>query len=286
MSIVVVFAHPVAEQTRNLGWNEPIPVGRHRHGRTFVNVKGRSSELNGETNDVTLTAWVEWEHYARADLLSPAIEKHHAPTRVAYPFLGPTRRQVHNTDPVVFDGPFVYNLCRQGRYPLLRTLESGDLILFGGRSSEGFLLDTVFVVGSRSEYLHSAAVADETVRRVSVEPLCDPLNVQDVRDKFSSNHDHTGLNLSQFGWYTGATPATAVNGMFSFVPALAHHGKPEGFQRPVITGIHGIGNPMAVQYLTEQPVEVWKTILKYIRDAGLVPATSLRTWTSEELGRR
>jgi hypothetical protein len=59
---------------------------------------------------------------------------------------------MHNIDPFVFDGPFLYSNCRQPKSPALRSLERGDVVFFGSQLGGHFVLDTVFVVRDRYPY--------------------------------------------------------------------------------------------------------------------------------------
>jgi hypothetical protein len=178
------------------------------------------------------------------------------------------RHQV--TDPLLFDGPFIYNLTRQERYARLRELTPGDLVIFGARSHCGFLLDTVFVVGKKFSYDQGRSLhpSTSTVTRVSVDPLIRPTDGRGTHPQ----------ERPQFSWYNGATPDDRSDGMYSFTPALPHVGTPQTFSRPVVSDCAGITNTMPVQYLHAPPREVWMTLAQRTCAFGLGLGTALHTW--------
>jgi hypothetical protein len=97
--------------------------------------------------------WGEWEADAKLvrEYESPGAGMPH---RLWAPYLAPRGdyANVHNTDPFVFGSRFLYTECLQGTHPLTQRIQRGDIILFGGPTSQGWVLDTVLHVSHRVSY--------------------------------------------------------------------------------------------------------------------------------------
>ena len=273
---VYVVAHPGREQHRKVGFNPAISAENAR-GTSFVDVFGRiRASVDAADRETRLTAWVTWEACATATLATRLAGKPRGPTRIARPHKPASllNQQHQVTDPMLFDGPFVYNMTRQDRYERLRDLMPGDLVLFGARSHAGFLLDTVFVVGDKQSYNHKKMLEkpDSTAMQVSVDPIYRRPDGTELRAASEP------VEMESLSWYTGATPEATAEGMFSFTPALAHDGTPRAFSRLVIPESEGITNTLPVQYVHETPHDVWSALAQRTCAAGLGLATALHTW--------
>lgn len=263
----VQFPHPGKEHNAKPYVGGVFPWNVGEHCRKFLEAPGRWSTADA-TGEGMLRFWGEWE--APSDVveeLSPATPGH--PRFVHHPRID-TGNGGHrqNTDPLVLDG-FRYSNCRQHQFKdqpsptKMAELEVGSVILFGSMQN-GWVLDTMFVVGSR-----------ETYGRGDVEELSqqDPmLGFAAVQPLYSNPDRHL-----EFVLYRGATIDAPVGGRYSFVPAVpAERGS---FARPHIN--HPTLNynlSMATRLLADTAGDVhelWSSIREQVLDAGLVLATSL-----------
>ena len=276
---VFVVAQPGREQHRKVGFNPSLST-ETPSGTSFVDVRGRvQMGVDAAELESRLTAWVRWEATASAALVPTHARQLRGPTRIVRPHKPntPLNHQHQVTDPVLFDGPFIYSLTRQDRYERLRALIPGDLVIFGARSHRGFLLDTVFVVGQKHSHAQGRAKQPEgsTALQVSVGPLLQPA---DGLDDGAQLAQAKKAELERLSWYLGATPSSKIDGMFSFTPALPHDGTPKAFSRLVVSDCAGITNTMPVQYLQAPPQEVWSALAERTCASGLGLATALHTW--------
>lgn len=263
----VQFPHPGKEHKAKPYVGSVFPWNVGEHCRKFLEAPGRWATADA-TGEGMLRFWGEWE--APSDVveeLSPAGPGHprfvHRP-RVEAERSG--RRQ--NTDPLVLDG-FRYSNCRQHQSKdqpsptKMAELDVGSVILFGSMQN-GWVLDTVFVVGSRETYgrgdIEALTQQDPMLGYAAVQPL------------YSNPDRHL-----EFVLYRGATIDSPVESRYSFVPAVpAERGS---FARPHIT--HPTLNynlSMATRLLasTAHDVhELWSSMRDQVLAADLVLATSL-----------
>ena len=82
-------------------------------------------------------------------------------------------------------------------------------------------------------------------------------------------------------YYAGATPKTAVSGMYSFVPCQPASGPKSGFARPTIE-LDGLIQPnLRQQARSSEPldvddvVELWRLVVSQVFDHDLALATRL-----------
>ena len=157
---IVQFYHPGSEfqvvSKRRLDENYDVPWNVGAHHRRLVEHPGQYADAQG-LHYGELRFWTEWEGETRASLLQEKPDAIHAKYlhRVKYPVAQIGIGNVtagngccgQNTDPCVFGRTFKYSNCRQGAYPMLRSLSNGSLIVFWSRLNGNFCLDTVFVVG-------------------------------------------------------------------------------------------------------------------------------------------
>jgi hypothetical protein len=178
---VVQFTHPGAEyvplkrradpnvtwsddtrQTGIRGWNH-----LKSHKRKFMEAEGTVVLPNGTVKtDEKFTFWGEWEAHSTFRLTGKTAKLE--PKLIHKPFFDPEYNGAggHNTDPYVFGEAFWFTNCKQGSNNFLRNLSEGSLIIFGTEVADGFLLDTVFVVGG---YIRTP-IYDDVIEAAS-EPL-------------------------------------------------------------------------------------------------------------------
>ena len=256
--MLVQFMHPG-------GQPKVIDPGRKEwnagdHCRSFMALQG-SSTTDIEGTNVTssrLGVWGEWEAPARVVPTGSSIAPNaFEPETPVFP----SRPGLQNTDPFIYDGPFLYSNCKQvrrdGRATRLRQLDRGDVIIFGSQIDGAFALDTVFVIahsvlfqpatGERQlssrvplSFLHATMRPLAGVRRppsddgkATLKP-CDPEEWNEEDESEACGPPCMESRASSFRLYCGATPATAVEGMFSFAPAKRLTRSIVPFQRPVL----------------------------------------------------
>ena len=148
MNTIIQFLHPGSEHDDKSGknWN----TGNHK--RKYLKANGSylqdisSKPLNG-----TLYFWGEWEAQSKVTTIASVINPNN-PRYIFEPYYQPTNKGT-NTDPFIFGNQFYYRLCLQQKSTTLKTLEQGDVILFGSCLNKQFVLDTVFVVKNYMPYL-------------------------------------------------------------------------------------------------------------------------------------
>ena len=185
-----------------------------KHKRKFMQFRGEWIEQDGGTRTGDLCAWGEWE--PESDLIRKLDQPGGSlqyPRYLWHPYYMSRANYagLHNTDPFIFGERFLYSNCGQTSKPGLKHLGDGSVIAFGsGKSIKGerrWMLDTVLVVKDSVEYRapEDLMVLDEW-----------------VSDAFLVA---TGGLLTDSGrLYWGATPDDAVDGMFSFFPAMPADG--------------------------------------------------------------
>lgn len=268
----IQLTHPGKEHGPECGgtWHRSSDArGRHQHQRKFMQVAGEWIDANGNSAGGLLWAWGEWE--AQSTRLRDLDSSGGAglPQRLWQPFYIAMSDygQLHNTDPFIFGDRFLYSNCQQwsARRNGLRHLDRGSVIAFGSRVNQEWVLDTVMVVVDFIDYVARDVLAmlvdctPEAFRAVSGQPIA---------------HGESALRL-----YRGATPATAVEGMYSFFPAMPA-GSESGFRRPSITlpdnyfGVdvqyakgHKLGLP---DVAPDELPRLWDDLVRQVRDADLV----------------
>lgn len=264
---MLLFFHPGGANEHVEG-RRPWRANSERHERAFLRAAGRaqnSASGDRQTYDGPLTFWGEWESDAIGYALEPGAAG--LPTCVLEPALPSVQRNlgaVHNTDPFVFGGAFLYSNCQQPWSPLLRSLERGDVIFFGSQLDGAFVLDTVFVVDRRYPFvpakLSEASLPNlpDSFRAATLGPLsykiCDA--------------ERTASSETELSLYTGATPEVPVDGMFSFVPALSARPEARAFRRPVLCP------SKQGQGISTNTELSWADAVRVVVDAGLLLGTS------------
>jgi hypothetical protein len=209
--------------TKRKRWNRAP-----RHRRKFLVYPGRC--IRGEkSRSMELAFWGEWE--AESDVREIDATLVGGPKYVHTPYWVPRRSYagLQNTDPFVF-GLFLYGICKQASYPVLRHLKRGSLILFGSHLDRKFVLDTVFVVDRWVDYdRHSYKT--RTRRLV-------PDGYLDVGLKPFLQLPTNGACGPSVGTtnrlYFGATQNAPFDDMFSFFPCVPWGKGERTFGRPRI----------------------------------------------------
>jgi hypothetical protein len=268
----VQFPHPGSEHEPRgpvMDWN------RGDHKRKFLKASG--DYVVGDVVDSgPITFWGEWEPQSRVVETYPKTGLS-MPRRLQEPYWrapagsGPWQ----NTDPLVFGDRFLYSNCRQPTNGKLRALAPGSLILFGSNLGGEFVLDTVFVVGSRTQEFTAGTSesldCDGWVREVVFERL---------RESACAPPDETGRRPSTctpagpLRLYESVTYDERPGGPFSFVPCRPFE-TGGGFSRPDIHLQRGLIEPnlrmgaKATQTSAGELASIWKLVVDQVADAGL-----------------
>lgn len=148
MSRIIQFLHPGKEHNNITGtvWN----CGNHK--RKFLRKKGSYlKDLTTKPIDDIVYFWGEWE--APSKVTPTKQNNSNFSKNIFEPYCTSSLpKNSVNTDPFVFGNQFYYCTCKQGHYPSLRDLEKGDILLFGSKKDNYFILDTLFVVKDWKEY--------------------------------------------------------------------------------------------------------------------------------------
>jgi len=264
----VQFTHPGGEHHPDAPGIKRWNTGTHR--RKFMRTAGISLDATGEDHAGEVLLWGEWEPPSTVEELEAPGPDY--PRYLHHPFLEPRTEfaELRNTDPFVFGDEFLYTGCQQWRgkpqgHPVrLRYLRRGSIILFGSCAGDRFLLDTVFVVRDfidhdRDDYLDvlRGAVPD-AYRTVTLDPW------------YAGPPDGRSFRL-----YRGASPANAVNGMFSFFPCRRPDGPTtRGFPRPDLSELSCV-NPRLRQGWratklgdVAQAAELWHSVCQAVLAQG------------------
>ena len=233
----VQFIHPGREnQPPKRSKTDFIPWNHGNHRRKFLCARGEYVD-KGRLVDEELTFWGEWEPPSRITRIANPKEDGCSPHVIHYPILDLTEpvkdnknRYRQNTDPFVFREQFLYRCCQQTRKTgptKLSRLLPGSIVLFGSRVNGHFVVDTVFGVGSYSDY-------------------CDKVGGMNFDPKLKDYAEIVGVGsgMNEPGWkpgnaqmrlYYGASPSKPYEGMYSFVPSKPLKGNERGFARPTLT---------------------------------------------------
>ena len=285
MPDVVQFIHPGGEHGQDVAGHKRWNTSDHDHRRKFLCVPGEyvaapdAPPLKDE-----LVFWGEWEPESEVEPVPSPVAGGprwlHRPYYVTPNSYAPAPQVVlQNTDPFVFGDSFQYTLCRQLRrhrkegpfFPTaLRDLAPGSLILFGSpKKTEGFLLDTVFVVADEGVLHDLRSWPQKLHGRIS-----DVYEDVTMRATYAWEADQPALRH-----YIGATPQSRVGGMFSFVPALPASAGGNGFARPSIRldGVIKPSLPMGAKrtrdLAAERVRELWEEVVAQVGSTNCVLGT-------------
>lgn len=230
------------------------------HYRKFLAQKGWSINAIGEKPVYEeLLFWGEWEGNSYFDPL-PQV----TPNGIHRPFHSLHLRNHQNTDPYVFGDKFLYAICKQrGR---LTKLEYGSMVLFGSSYKQGFVLDTVFIVGgyqtAHEVAISNAAGYSNTYKEATLEQL-----------EGAYSHPDPASNLRL---YEGLMYQMSQE-FFSYVPCRPFNDNNKtGFRRVVfpynqVPGSQFSSNPTGVKIICEgekNVAELWKGITKEVLRQG------------------
>lgn len=294
MPRLIQFMHPGGQpQIRAPGrkeWNT------RSHCRSFLAVDGTSTRDVAGAGGISrrLGVWAEWEASARAvPTGSPIAPYAFEPVRPVFP----SEPRLQNTDPYIFDGPFIYSNCRQvrknGRPTQLRELARGDVILFGSHLDRQFVLDTVFVVADSVLFRPSTGAQDlsslvpSSFVEATLRPLagirrplesipqsaalCGPEECDDDDDSDACGAPCSESSAISYRLYRGATPETPIDGMFSFAPARPIFDQVLPFPRPSI-GLSFISEALRQNWrscaVPDIP-EAWRSVAHLVLESGL-----------------
>jgi hypothetical protein len=274
---VVQFPHPGPEHQVPASGVRPWPPADpdHPHRRTFLQSRATyRTALDGPEQTGDVTFWGEWEGEARLITeLEPMTEGPHflcAPNPQGQPPpTAPDGTPPQNTDPFVWGDTIAYIGCRQLGNKKLRGLGRGSLVLFGSNLAGRFVLDTVLVVAGWVE--HDCKTFEKTLAGLASE----------THMALGPTPFHGWGKEGAFRFYVGATPATLVAGMYSFVPCRPANGSKSGFARPTIH-LDKLTDPNTRrQAHSTDPLELdatasaWRQVVRQVLDNGLALATRL-----------
>lgn len=270
----VQLPHPGAEHRMPGSGRREWKSGNDSHARTFLESSATyRGAADGPDLHGPVAFWGEWE--GAVELVRPLNAKKPRPQWLCRPDLdgapppSDDGTPAQNTDPFVWGDAIRYTFCRQSDNQKLRRLGRGSLILFGAGPKRGFELDTVMVVNDWVEHRSEADLGgeiDDAYRRWTVQPMYG-----------------WGENDLTYRLYFGATPESAVNGMFSFVPCQPS-GSTTGFVRPILDldgVVEGLLKPnlrmqaRVVDIGSDRIREVWQEVVRQVTGAGLDLATRL-----------
>jgi hypothetical protein len=269
MSILTVqLNHPGAEKNYKLGGGYSYFEGRlirewnkdKSHYRKFIRQEGEYIKALGQQpSKDELLFWGEWESNSYFETLN-----RWNPNGIHQPFHSLHIREHQNTDPYIYGEHFLYSVCKQrGR---LTQLEKGSVVLFGSSFKNGFVLDTVFVVGS-FESVHEVAANEaanysKTYREATLEQLGDTY--------FRPNP------ASKLRLYKGLMYAENQE-LFSYTPCKPFTEETKtGFPRVIfpyhnLAGFQFSNNPTGIKIISsnaEQTKEIWNYITQEVLKQG------------------
>lgn len=270
----VQFPHPGKEHNVDHSGVRGWRTGEKPHRRTFLQSPGiYRTTLTGPGRRGDVAFWGEWEGEAR--LITELERVPEGPRYLCAPDpLGQPPASIdgsppQNTDPFVWGDTIAYIGCRQPTNKKLRGLGRGSLILFGSNLRGRFVLDTVLVVAGWAEHdcdtfeKALAGLSSEAHLRAGIAPF------------------HGWGKKGTLRYYAGASPTTAVSGMYSFVPCRPVSGSRSGFPRPPIQ-LDGFIEPnLRQQARSSEPLDVadmvglWRSVVSQVLDHDLALATRL-----------
>ena len=178
--------------------------------------------------------WGEWE--AQSKVLDVWPKQGSQPRYLHEPFYEPLPDGLdhQNIDPFVFGDTFLYTNCKQLGNRKLRHLSPGSLVLFGSGTGQGFVLDTVFVVGDDEPQPYEIGERHVLPDRPETDPL--------IFRPLSTSVRHLGMRCVVYR----SRPYAGDDRPFSFVPCRPLDSQDVRFARPLLepTGpLEGLVNP-------------------------------------------
>lgn len=293
MKIIVQFPHPGSEHSSKTGviWNS----GDHK--RKYMEVKGSylKDDPSSKPIDDTVYFWGEWEAESHVTPISKKQKNY--PGNIFTPyyksFIGKDNTDnKDNTDPFVFGDQFYYCICKQGRYPSLRNLDRGSMILFGSHKDGCFVLDTLFVVKDFIEYeVENIQKIQSNFNSVFYDVSLLPLNTEESNNS-AGDKNKSGCAVSinkddnddskptcnksknlKYRIYSAVMydDREDFDGMFSYAPCLSGSLGQNGFSRPEINQSQyvNINLKQGIKNTSNINIKnVWDDITKQILDQG------------------
>ncbi len=271
--LFVQFLHPGGEHGQDLPdwkcWN------RGSHKRKFLRRPGKHVG-SGRAQEILF--WGEWEPESMVRGIANPVP--HGPNFIHEPcYVVPKScESLQNTDPFVFGEEFLWGFCRQPSFPQLTHLRRGSVILFGSCRGNGFVLDTVFVVGNRLPIEHSSV--EDLKRRVPQEYM--EVTVLPWYQNAGRGEGCAAAKPQKCRLYFGANPDNPVNGMYSFFPCQPCQTKSRGFARPRIKlpgrigdnlnrGVKFRGKDHPEQLDLDMVKSLWDKVAEQVKDSHLEP---------------
>lgn len=251
------------------------------HKRKFMKASGTCVDDKGNQVENGLYFWGEWEPTSRITSIKWNNLSGDYPLFLHEPFFDtalhnyppfhlPDKDQDkyhrQNTDPFVFGDHFLYSICKQDSYKVLRTLAPGSIILFGsllGKKEKHpyFALDTVLVVGNAFQY--KPCEYEKTLSGI-IPPHYDKIMGFKDWDDSKEKYLYQGVNLSE---------KDAFRGMYSFVPCKLGKDGEHGFERIKLSGLDFIADNLsqglkATDSTFDYNIECWNQICEIVRSQG------------------
>ena len=259
MPFVVQFPHPGREHRPSppeVG--TVMPWNRDLHGRKFLRSRAQYLDRTGH-HAGEVAFWGEWE--AQSRVLDVWAKEGSKPRFLHEPFheAPPDGLDHQNIDPFVFGDSFLYTNCKQLNNSKLRRLTLGSLVLFGSGTGQGFVLDTVFVVGDDPLLPYEVGERDVLPDRPETDPL--------IFRPLSTSTQHLGMGCV----VVRSRPYEAADERpFSFVPCRSRDAQDVRFPRPLLEPVgplQGLVNPKLFMgtRVTEVEAEVVAAAWRHVR---------------------
>lgn len=276
---IVQFIHPGLEHrpSRKILKTGIYPWNYSGHHRKFMRAHGAYVDNNEVVKEDWVYLWGEWEPTSKVSAIKPANHAGDFPEFLHEPIFFPKNYPPYsipkkdpklyhrqNTDPFIFGNHFIYSLCKQDRYNVLRTLAPGSIVLFGSSRDiktrdPYFALDTVLVVKNAIRYVPDSHKT--TISNVIPSHYDKIMGFEDWNDQNPKNLYH-GVNFEERSDFAG---------MYSFVPCRTETEGQYGFERVKIrnSDLDFITNNLSqgiknFNSTLKKNTEVWKTICKII----------------------
>lgn len=242
---VVQFIHPGKEHCplkKDIKTGNNVYQWNYRdHRRKFMKVNGNYVDDTNKIFQGEVYFWGEWEPWSRFTPIVLANQTGDYPKYIHEPFYNNSpgayppyaeKGYRQNTDPFVFSGDFLYCLCKQDRYKILKVLAPGSLILFGSCKKPGslskqdqqtkcayFALDTVFVVKDAIDYIPEEF--SSSIGNIIPQNYDKIMGFKDWKDD-KPKVFYRGVNFDE---------KNNFDGMYSFVPCRIGDKGKQGFER-------------------------------------------------------
>ena len=304
MSKLVLFFHPGSEREVIKHKDGFCPLPKERaHTRKYIISRGKI--LKDKEEEKVLGFWGEWEGTSKFTMVKEILKKENHPSALHHTLIknfnkDDTELKI-STDPLIMGNMFLYSNCQQDYIEELKTLDPGDVLLFGtGRKSETsktkrkkiydtFICDTVFIVRYRIDNIKTSSKDDFEKSVISYlkkhkAPKSYIDNFERLKEWYYYNSIES-LEDNKYSLYIGATYEDSYKGMYSFVPSvevdlLSHH---IGFERPDISsllielpcfnyvkeGIKGFGNQNVNINTIASGKKLFNSLVEFIKNQKL-----------------